>query len=310
MRSYAPEIDVPAVLRAVEREVAHAVPDGAEVAGRVLQGLVPPAWALEWYLPWWLGQAFALRQPLVHDLVRSNVLGLLSVRLSDDIADGDMDRVEIPVAHRVAAAAYEGALAVYRARLATEDRFWSFLERSMGAWRTGSDGPNATSRGAPLKIAAYASCVLAGRPAAWPALDRCLDHVLAAYVRYDQFCDWESDLEAGRWNAFVDTVTQTGPRLRDPAHTRSAVLAAMLTTSVVDRWFQLIDADALRAHTAAREIGVIGLSDHLEDWATRTRGQGSDFDAHYRLAADRATEMMFGGALRAVVPAAPAVSTR
>ena len=196
MRSHvAPEIDVHAVLDAVERQVASTVPEGARLAADVLGDLIPPAWALEWYLPWWLGEAFTLDRRLVHELVRSNVLGLLSVRLEDDIIDGDIDPVDIPVARRVGAAAYDGALGVYRVHLGTDARFWSFLEASMDAWRTGSNGVEASSRGAPLKIAAYACCLLAEHPAAWPALDRCLDRVLAAYVRYDQFCDLESDLE-------------------------------------------------------------------------------------------------------------------
>lgn len=311
MRSpVAPEVDVPAVLRTVEREVARAVPDGSKVASAVLRALVPPAWALEWYLPWWLGKAFGLDRPLVDELVRSNVLGLLSVRLEDDIADGDTEAFEVPVARRVAAAAYEGALVVYRERLGTDARFWAFVERSMDAWQTGSNGPEPSSRGAPLKIAAYACCLLADRPAAWPTLDRCLDHVLAAFVRYDQFCDWESDVEAGRWNAFVDSVTPPERRPVDAGRVRSTVLAALLTTSVIDGWFELIDADASSAGIAARELGVTALSEHLQLWAARTRAQAYDFDTHYRRAADRATEIMFGAALRTARLPAPAVSTR
>jgi hypothetical protein len=293
------------------------MPDGEWIAADTVRKLVPPAWALEWYLPWWIGQAFAVDRPVIDELVRSNILGLLSVRLEDDIVDGDIAPVDAPVARRVAMAAYQGALGVYRARLKTDARFWAFLDRSMKAWRAGSNGPDASSRGAPLKIAAYASCLLADRPAAWPALDRCLDHVLAAFVRYDQFCDWEADVGAGRWNAFVCTVTlgeaagtpPTQPA-QDPQRVRTAVRAAMLTTSVVDAWFELIDADATLARTAARDAGVVALAEHVDDWARRTRTQGADIHARYRHAADRATEIMFGAALRPAIQPAPAASTR
>ena len=108
----------------------------------------------------------------------------------------------------------------------------------------------------------------------------------------------------------MDNVIPAAQQSSEPARTRAAVLAAMLTTPVVDRWFKMIDADASNARTGAREMGVTGLSDHLDDWAARTRAQGSEFDTHYRRAADRATEIMFGGAFRTAVPPAPAVSTR
>lgn len=298
------------MLDAAQQRITAAFPDGAELASEVLRGLTPPAWTLEWHLPWWLGHAFALDKDLIRELVISNALGLLSVRLEDDASDGDLDTANVRVAGGLARAAYDEAIAVYHAHLAEDVQFWAFLDRSMAEWRAGSNGPNPSSRGAPLKIAAYACCLLGDRYDAWAALDRCLDHVLAAFVRYDQFCDWESDLAAGRWNAFVASVTQAEQRPPDAARIRSAVLAALLTTSVVDRWFLMIDADASLALVAARELGLTPLSDHLEDWAARTKAQGADFDAHYRRAADLATEIMFGAAHRTVLQPAPAVSTR
>lgn len=311
MRSHVPpEIDVPAVIRAAELRVASTFPGGAAMASDVLERLTPPAWALEWYLPTWLGEAFDLDRGLVGDLVISNVLGLLSVRLEDDIADGDVLAADVALARQLAAVAYTEALVVYRTHLTTNLHFWAFVERSMTAWRRERNGPSLSSRGAPIKIAAFACSLLANRPVTWLALDCSLDHLLAAYVRYDQFCDWESDVAAGRWNAFVASVTHDEQRSADPTRTSAAVRAAMLTTSVVVRWFEMIDGSAALAIAAAWEDDLAPLRAHLEDWAARTRAQGAETNAHYRRTADLATEIMFGPALRASLLEAPTISTR
>ncbi len=306
-------LPVPALLGEAQRRMTRLFPAGGDLAAEILRDLTPPAWTLEWHLPWWLGHGFGLDRSLLRELVISNVLGLLSVRLDDDAADGEL-AADARIAGPLARAAYAEALVVYRAHLAGDERFWAFLDRSMADWRAGSDGPNPSSRGAPLKIAAYACCLLGDRPAAWAPLDRCLDDVLAALVLYDQFCDWDADLAAGRWNAFVASVTGVEQVVGNASRNRASVLAAMLTDSAVGRWFRTVDVRATEAAEAARAMGLGPLHRFLVDWATRTRDQGAEFEAHYRRTADRATEIIFGAALRPVLRPdsrpAPMVLTR
>ena len=155
----------------------------------------------------------------------SNVIGLVSIRLQDDLLDGDIAAADVRGATRLGAAMFDEAVAVYRRRFDGASPFWPFLERSMAEWRRASagDGPlrwaELPDRGAPLKVAAFASCLLADRADRWELVERCLDHALVALVRYDQVCDWEDDLRADRRNAFVAAVS---PRLRSARRIASA----------------------------------------------------------------------------------------
>jgi hypothetical protein len=183
---------------------------------------------------------------------------------------------------------------VYRERFDPMSPFWAFVDRSMATWRSGANGRDAPSRGAPIKIAAFATCLLAGRMAAWPRLDRCLDRALRALVAYDQFCDWEQDVAGGRWNAFVAAVTSGPQGIADRDRNRAAVLTAMLTRDVVDVQFRHIMAEAEAAAALASRLRIEPLRAYLVEWASRSAAQGEEVAHHYRSVADRATQIMFG----------------
>lgn len=291
------ELDVAAFVAAFRQRIAVACPGQLALATRYASALTPPKWTLEWYLPQWLSHRFGLEAELTRELTLSNLLGLVAVRLEDDLLDGDMPASETAGAEQLVVAAFDEALAVYRERLDPGSPFWGFLERSMATWRAGADGSDAPTRGAPIKIAAFACCLLAERMADWPSLERCLDHAMSALVAYDQFCDWEEDLSAGRWNTFVAAVSrgQQGPAERD--RNRAAVLTAMLTRDVIDEHFRRIAAEAEDAAALASELGLQSLRAYLVDWAARSAAQGAEVARHYRSVADRATQLMFGTAI-------------
>jgi hypothetical protein len=295
-----PELDVERIAAAFERRVEAACPDERDLAVRTLRRLTPANWTLEWYLPWWLGHAFGLDPVVAAEIVLSNVLGLVSIRLQDDLLDGDVAADDVRGATRLGAALFDEAVAAYRPRFDAASPFWPFLERSMAEWRRASagdspqHGADLPRRGAPLKVAGYATCLLAGRPDRWELVDRCLDHALVALVRYDQVVDWEEDLVADRWNAFVATVS---PLPQSPANrdrNRSAVLASLLTRVVVADEFAAVRAEAVRAARLAAELGCPPLAAYLSRYAERTAAQGAEIEAHYRGVAERATTLMFG----------------
>jgi hypothetical protein len=266
------------------------------MAMRSLAGLTPPNWKLEWYLPWWLADVFQLDADVGSELVLSNVLGLVSIRLQDDLVDGDVAETDVTDAHRLATLLFEQALAAYRSLLPSMSPLWAFVGRSMSEWRAGSspDAPQLSSRAAPLRISAFGTCLLADRADTWPILDLCLDHALTGLVLYDQFCDWEHDLAAGRWNAFVAAVSPHEQRPADRERNRSAMLTAMMTGSGVRTHFQRIHAEASASAALARDIGSAPLAEHLSDFGRRTHEQGEAIQAHYQGAGVRARALIFG----------------
>ena len=152
------------------------------------------------------------------------------------------------------------------------------------------------ARGAPVKVAGYACCLEAGRLDLWPALERSLDGAVTALVLYDQFCDWEGDLSAGRWNAFVATVVgaeaKPEPARRD--RDRAAVLTAMLTRDVVREHFDRAIRAATDAAALAADLEVTELAAFLTSWAARTSEQGVHVADHYQHAGDQAARLLLG----------------
>lgn len=290
------ELNVEDILAQYQGRIAEACPSQVDLATEVASRIGPGSWRLEWYLPWWLTNTYGLDRRLGRQLVLSNVLGLASIRLQDDLVDGELAAALVPGAGELAAATYDEALRVYRDLFDPGSPFWPFLDEAMATWRSGSNGTTAANRGAPLKIGAYASVLLAGRLDVWPALDRCLDHALSALVLYDQFCDWDADLGAGRWNSFV---AELSPHEQSEAHVirnRSIVLTAMLTRSAVTDHFDRVLVEAKAASVLAAELGITPFQAYLADWTKRTAAQGAEVEAHYRRAAGQATQLMFGAA--------------
>jgi hypothetical protein len=294
----APAIDAPAVRTAVRARLGprrELVP----LFETYLARLDPARWTIEWHLPHWLAARFGLPAEVADALTESNVLGLLSVRLTDDVVDDDIDPADAREAQTLAAAALDAALRPYRELFPPDSPLWPFLNRSMAAWRAGANGPEHATRAAPIKIAAFGCCLLAGRSDVWPGLDRCLDHAMTALVLYDQFFDWEADLSAGRWNAFVALVVGGDPAQRRAARTRAAVLTAMLTLEVVSEHFRRIAAEAEAAARLGDALGLDELAGYMRSWASAAALQGEGVADHYGRAADQATRLMFPHAVAA-----------
>jgi hypothetical protein len=301
-----PDLEISRVAGRVLGRLENRAPREADLARRTLDRLGPDRWVLEWRLPRWLGTAFELDPGLADELVVSNVLGLISVRLEDDLRDGDVPPPDREAARRLAPAALDEALAVYRTRLPPPSPFWPFLDAAMDAWR-GAQGPLAVEdrdatfslgrladRAAPLRVPAFAICLFTGREDRWPELERCLRRAAEALVGYDQVVDWQDDLGSGRWNAFVAWLS---PAAQDAVHrerNRSTVLAAFLTRGVAAAAYGQVEASARAAAAIASDLGVSPLQAFLEDYAARTAEQGAAAQAHYERAADRALELVFG----------------
>jgi hypothetical protein len=290
-----PELDVGAVSATFERRVRARRPDLFPMATRLLARLPPERWMLEWHLPWWLGHAFGLEPSVARELVLSNLLGLGSIRLQDDLADGDVPPGDVEEATELSAELYEMALEPYRSRFPPGSPFWSHLETSMASWRRASgEAGSLGSRGAPLKISAFAVCLLTDRVDRYPTVDRLLDDALEALVLYDHIADWQADLEAGRWNAFVAGISAGPQAPGERARHRRAVLVAMMTTDVIAVHIGRVEAGLLHAADLAETLGtpVPGLVSHLRTFARQAGEHGRELQVHYRDLGDRAARLL------------------
>jgi hypothetical protein len=218
--------------------------------------------------------------------VASNVLGLGYVRLTDDIADGEIPAGRLSDASALATRLFETAVAPYRQLLPHSAHFWDLFGSVMETWRS-APAKALAERGAPLKVSASALLELAGRRDLYPALEECLDHGLAAMVLYDHFCDWREDLEAGRWNAFVAAIV---PGPATPARVTAALMAGVGMAS----YFARIEDGFGRAANAADDLGINPLADHFRATAADIRDQGARLAQQYSSAGERALGLVFG----------------
>ena len=296
-------LDVAGVRRSFEARVRSAGALDQAAARRLLARLPPDRWTLEWYLPWWLGNALGLDQATSHELVLSNLLGLASIRLQDDLADGETGDGP-PTAPRLAAALYEAALVPYASRFEPESPFWEHLDRCMATWRaaaTDTSGDHRlAARGAPLKIAPFAECLLADRIGDVPG-DR---SVPRSRPRGARSLRPRRRLASGSRGGALERVRRRRVERSAgaPKHARGhgqAVLLAMLTTDVVTTQFATIRDGFLAAAEIAADLArtddlpLPDLVDHLRRRAADAEAQGAAFAAQYRDLGDRAAKRLF-----------------
>ncbi|MCU0501933.1 MAG: hypothetical protein MUC51_09235 [Anaerolineae bacterium] len=225
----APSTHTPPVLPMVEQRVARecylaacsaAPPCLADAAGAWLETIQPPRWALEWSLPFWLGESLGLPSKVTRRLVLSNVVGLAYVRLQDAWADGEILPFRPTVAPLLATLLYRRWMQEYIDLFGSEQKFWAPFDQYLTEWLAATASSNdmpehsfrdygpddflrLAQRGAPLKVCVAGACVLAGREDLLAALTDAIDHLLVSAVLLDHAQDWSDDLAAGRYNAFV-----------------------------------------------------------------------------------------------------------
>lgn len=283
-------LDIAAIGAEVEARAIGACPTERRAVRRLLARLTPPRWTLEWSLPWWFGNALGVERTVTEELVAANVLGLAAFRLHDDIADGE---TPIPAerAERLAAALHDAALATYRRRFPADARTWVVIAAATAEWGGAHGQIELASRGAPLRISVSAVCELAGRPDLEASLHAAVDHALRAWVLADDASDWKADVAVGRANAYV-------ARLAGGAATVDDVHLALLTTDGARRYHEQIQAEAERAAALAdAAIGPSPFADHVRGFGRRAQARGRRLHARYHALTERATRMVFDGAL-------------
>lgn len=278
-------LDVEATFATYRALVERDAPGAMPLARRTWVRLGPQRWPLEWHLPLWLGDAFGLDLAIARRIVTSNVLGLASVRLADDLADGEIDPVDRSAAANLAAVLYDAAVEPYRELLGSDARFWRRLDAWMAEARRGAGRGQLTlaGRGAPLKVSAFAVCDLTGRGDAFADVERCLDHALAALVLYDDACDWREDLAAGRPNALAG------------GRSEARVLGGILAGSI-GPYFERIDREVESAIAVARRHEIGGLATWLLELRVSFDREARRLETRYGDLGNAAVRLLFGSA--------------
>ncbi len=233
----------------------------------------PPNWALEWSLPVWLGDTLGVAASAARDLVFANVFGLTYIRLQDALSDGEIPGAERPQALALATRLFEHWKAAYGGLFAGDPAFWACFEQFLSQWMRAIESSTRLPekpfsayseadflllghRGAPIKICAAASCILADRDALLPDLEAALDALMIGAVLLDHAADWREDLRVGRPNAFVAYASPLPQTAELQGANRAAVLALLAAGDGGRPYFALI---ADRLGSAGRRARVLRL---------------------------------------------------
>lgn len=295
MQSY-PVLSSPVVEITTQRliDLAAGLGDAAaREAEQLATRLVPDQWPLEWTLPFWLGRDFGLDGAVWQQLVAVNLMGMAHVRLADDLADERLDgpqrAVKAALGRRLLETSSEILLALFERASPFWDRYTTYFDqwrqagKSEDAWR---DGPREQAvddwrflawRGAPAKITATGACLLTGRAAVITPLETCVDHIMAATVLLDHADDWQEDLPAGRFNAYVAWLSDLPQQGSTAERNRREVLSALMQGDGDGHqsYFGLIDGHLAQARQVAAQVGSAGLCAYIEAFRQTAQDQGA-----------------------------------
>lgn len=283
--------DTSAVERQFLAELAGLAPELQDAGGTLFRRIVTPNWALEWGMPRWLGETFDLSEHITGELVMANAYMLAYIRITDDLADGDAPGSSV----RLAVSIYHLWMRRYL-RLFDEQRvqatreFWAYFDECMTRWLnatmgaaqpvppfgsyTEADYLHLADRGATLKIVCAAACLLAGRERDLPLLGSATDDIMAGVVLLDDRFDWRTDLDAGRYNAFVAYCSDL-PQIEEYRDAnRRAVLEEIHFGKAAQPYFTVIAELAERARRNAEAAGCRLLARFAEWYAEEAVGCG------------------------------------
>lgn len=307
------------------RIVAQVCPARLELAEQTLARVPPLRWSLEWFLPCWLGQTYDLAGATIRAFTLSNILGLVAIRLKDDITDGDMPAADVAAGLELADGLERAALEIYQPYFSPGAPFWQHTAGLLKKWRAATDRVNrlqladfrvmwddasdaatcTAQLGAPLKISARAVWELTQGERAFEPLDQLLDSVSSAAVLHDHAVDWDADLRACRWNFFVAAISPLPQNRERENENRARVIRAWMEAGRAENrphaaaniplcYFDLIESHIARAEQCNATLGITGLETFLGEFHAIVCGTRDAMTRHFHEQLVQATARLFG----------------
>ena len=292
--------------------VAQAIPEHHARFAQTLDRVPAAHWALEWNLPWWLGSTFGMKENIFLNLCASNVLGLVALRLYDDLSDRQLARTARVPARTLAQRLEEIAMQFYRPYFDASDSFWTYAANWMNAWHAATRTVPLCTRenvetlyalhqppaqhiaklGAPLKLNALAVSRLTMRPEIFSPLQEILDHVLIAAVLHDHVVDWATDLQANRQNFFIGYLSPCA-QTKENQSANCAHVAQGWIEDAPRAYFQIITYHLDRARDKCNALNIIPLCAHLTRFKSQTAALYRARRSMYRKQVQRAAREIF-----------------
>lgn len=245
----------------------------AGLAHRYMTRLSPERAQLEWCLPLWLAHSFGIRQEVARTIGITNVLGMIYVRIQNDVMDKDVAPEAVANSLTLASLLYTRCLKLFATVFAAASPFWGYLEAYLQEWATAIAWERehhyhrlaryteaemlwvTAGKGAPEKICCAGLALLAQREEAIPPLTKALDLRSTIAQLFDDFCDWREDWQRGRYNIFLSMILAEHKITQPDALSLSQLYTMIYRSRQAITLFDKTDQYALQAQEA-----VVGLA--------------------------------------------------
>lgn len=254
----------------------------------------PHAFHIEYLLPFWMEEPFALDRDSCRLVGLSNVFGVLYFMLQDELMDAGPGEYQGHL-QPLGSFFFLDLMAPYRCLFGSDSPFWALLEEYVAQWGLSvlweqqwhwgqvrafeeADLILLARKAAVLKIPCAALCLLAGREQAIGTLERMVDDLLVSFQFMDDLRDWRGDLAQGNYTYFLTRVmAQRGLGPAAPL-TEMDVEKALFVGVVLDEFLELVaeynrralesvstlDAPHLKAYITLFDQGCGQLREELE----------------------------------------------
>jgi len=284
---FAAEPHMQAVYARFHQQLALLPGEARQYGSHLVKKLLPPQWALEWYLPQWLGESLGVAATQTAALVLGNVYGLCHVALCDALIDEAKPADVRAPALVLNSALAHWWLAIYADCLGGDAWFWQRHGFIMQEWWRAAmvsnrypaqnfddyiqhNSSELAHRASPLKICCVAACRLGGQEERLPHFEAALDHLHVARVLMDHAQDWREDSEAGRYNAFVHYAAGADTGFSPPENrglllenSERAVYAELWFGRHAAPYFEKIAQSLAAAAVDAERTGCIALQHQI-----------------------------------------------
>jgi len=249
-------------------------------------------------LPYWLLQHLDLPDSVetARTMSLANYFGTSFFLAQDRVidSDSDMDSRSLLIANVY----FAKWLEQYRRLFSADSSFWNHFDEFLAEycnsvyWDTKPPAPDGSKyssanlihlghKFSPTKICCAGMALLAGREDLIASWSQILDTFHIGYQMRDDYLDWKSDLEGGRFTYFHQKVMEAFEPDAPPysALTPELIEQALLKNGFVDSYFSECSGYLTSARESSARIGCDGMCGYLDDLLRDIEGKTKDAEA-------------------------------